>query len=283
MKKILLAASLAALLPFLFSCTKNNQDDNHFEEPRFIQYAGQLVINNVNAAPSIQSKAVAVPADVTVSIVESVEFTESGVYVVGINTGGQVSYKTGTYTVTGNAYTLNGFGSVDFVQISGTSAEAIVKYEGRTEQVTGTYRQNPRTEAIYRGWNIDKTRVTVYGFHTPASADFSGCNFQEIAKFLRDNGHDPGEVPAGNLSSVSITGSGSIIFSYTDGTADVGDCTVSGSSVNFTWRNTTRVFVIKDGKATVEYMDGKCILKIDANLDKSTTSGSVTFVMSPMA
>lgn len=282
MKKILLAASLAALLPLLFSCGKTEGSENNFVEPRFIQYAGQLIMNNVNAAPAARTMSVA-PLDAPASYVESVEFTESGIYVVGINNAGSVTYKTGSYTVSGNVYSLSGFGTVEFVSVSGTSAQVVVKYDGKSEQATATYRQATRPDPIYRGWTIDKTRATVYGFHTPASADFVGCNFQEIAKFLKDNGHDPGDVPAGSLTSVSITASGSIIFSYTDGTADVGDCTVSGSSVNFTWRNTARVFVIENGKATIEYMDGKCILKVDATLKGSTTSGSVTFVMSPMA
>ena len=64
--------------------------------------------------------------------------------------------------------------------------------------------------------------------------------------------------------------------------ADVGDCTISGNNVNFSWLSNSRLFEVENGKATIDYLDGKCILKVDATLKGSTTSGSVTFVMSPM-
>jgi hypothetical protein len=282
MKKIFLAASLAALLPLLFSCGKVKENSNNFEEPRFIQYAGQLVMRG-DIAPAAAPASVPVAAPAAVSVIEYIEFSESGLYVVGIRTDGETSYKAGKFTTTdGSVYACDGFGTVE---LSGSNPVNVTvkRNGGATEVLKADFKKAAGSNVAYRGWTVDKTRVTVYGFSTPASADFTGCNFQEIAKFLRDNGHEPGDVPSGSLQSVSFTGAGSIIFAYSDGTANVGECTVSGASVNFSWRSTTRVFVIEGGKATIDYLDGKCILKIDAKLKNSTTSGSVTFVMSPMA
>ena len=136
----------------------------------------------------------------------------------------------------------------------------------------------------YRGWTVDKTRVTIKGW-TTASADFQGCNFYEIAKFIRDNGHDvPDDIPAGMaLSSISFTGTEKILFAYTDGTGDAGEFRFNGSSFTYRWDDEKMGFTFLTDQATVEYMDGKCILTISASIQDSTTSGSVTFVLSPMA
>ena len=79
MKKILFAA-LAVLLPLFAACNKNNDNDNRFEDPRFIQYAGQLVPRDgvpVQAPARPGSKADAAPE----AALQSIELTESeGVY-----------------------------------------------------------------------------------------------------------------------------------------------------------------------------------------------------------
>ena len=81
---------------------------------------------------------------------------------------------------------------------------------------------------------------------------------------------------------MSITGTDSIIFTYSDNTADVAEYTLNGSNLTFSWRTPSRLLEVENGKATIDYLDGKCILKIEAALKGSTTSGSVTFVLSPM-
>ena len=276
MKKILFA--LVALLPLLVSCGKDSKGDNKFEDPHFIQYAGKLVPNTYVPAVSSLTK-----ANGLIGILKSIEFTESGLYVVGSLIDGKVQFTTGTYTVNGNTYNLNNFGTVEITVTGGSMASVIIHYlSGLTETLLADFHRATGTNVAYRGWTIDKTRVTINGFHTPATADFVGCNFDEMAKFLNDNGHKGSLLPSGSLKSVSITGAGSIIFGYSDSTADIGICKVNGNSVNFSWESGSRLLEVEDGKATIDYMDGKCILTIEAALKGSTTSGVVTFVLSPM-
>ena len=282
MKKILLVATLAALLPLLFSCGKPETDNgNVFKDPGFIQVAGRLVMCDGSPAPSGTAAVSAAPAAASTTYT-FVEFTESGLYVVGRLTGSETSYLTGSYTANGNVYTLAGFGTVE---ISGTASPVTVTITptgGTPEILKADYKKAAGKNIAYRGWTIDKTRATVYGFHVPVTADFNGCNFTEMAKFLNDNGHKGVYLPSGSLKSVSITGAESIIFAYSDNSADVAEYTLNGSSLNFSWRAGSRLLEVENGKATIDYLDGKCILKIEAALKGSTTSGSVTFVLSPM-
>ena len=114
MKKILLAASLAALL---VSCGKVSENENEFKEPRFVQHAGQLIPSYPDAAPT--SRALT-KAGAGTAILTRVELTESGVYVVAEKDGDETAYRTGAYTVSGDTYNLGGFGThleevLDFV------------------------------------------------------------------------------------------------------------------------------------------------------------------------
>lgn len=277
MKKILFA--LVALLPLLVSCDKEDKGNNTFEEPRFIQYAGKLIPNSYVPAASSLTKATGL-----IGILESIEFTESGLYVVGHRVDGDLEFITGNYTVNDGVYDLQNFGTVQLTATRASLTGVIIRYlSGLIETLTAEFRHAAGTNDAYRSWTIDKTRVTINGFHTPASADFKGCNFAEMAKFLDDNGHKGSLLPPGSLKSVSITGTNSIIFAYSDGTADVAEITLSGSNINFSWLSGSRLMEVENGKATIDYLDGKCILRIEAALKGSTTSGVVTFVMSPMA
>ena len=275
MKKILFA--LVALLPLLVSCGKQDRGDNTFSEPRFVQVAGQLIpLNNINALTSLTK------ADAEPEILQSIEFTESGLYVVGLQKGSKIEYTTGTYTVNGSVYSLAGFGTVELSGTTGSRMATIKYLNGTEETIPVIFQTATDSNVAYRDWTIDKTRVTINGFHAPASADFKGCNFDEMKKFLNENGHKGDYLPSGSLTSVSITGANSIIFAYSDKSADVAVYSFSGSNINFSWQSGNRLLEIENGKGSIDYLDGKCILKLDAALKGSTTSGTVTFVLSSM-
>lgn len=275
MKKILFA--LVALLPLLVSCGKQDRGDNTFSEPRFVQVAGQLIpLNNINALTSLTK------ADAEPEILQSIEFTESGLYVVGLQKGSKIEYTTGTYTVNGSVYSLAGFGTVELSGTTGSRMATIKYLNGTEETIPVIFQTATDSNVAYRGWTIDKTRVTINGFHAPVSADFKGCNFDEMKKFLNENGHKGDYLPSGSLTSVSITGANSIIFAYSDKSADVAVYSFSGSNINFSWQSGSRLLEVENGKASIDYLDGKCILKLDAALKGSTTSGTVTFVLSSM-
>ena len=279
MKKILFITTLAALLPLLFSCGKQeNGSENQFEEPRFVQYAGKLVPRS--GTPAAASLAVTTYAVVTPTIAY-LEFTESGLFVIGRTTGDDIEYATGTYTTAdGKVFSLSNNMTVTLSSNAAGLVDVSISPSGESFKADLTKANG--TNVAYRSWTIDKIRATVKGHGTPVTAEFNGCNFSEIRDFLNKNGHKGDYLPSGSLTSISFTGTNSVMFAFSDNTADRGECTINGSNVSFSFMSKSRLFELKDGTATIDYLDGKCILKVDGNLDNSTTSGSVTFVMSPM-
>ncbi len=281
MKKFLSVAAAAALLSVFAACDKNN-DNNRFEDPRFIQYAGQLVPRDGTPATASAraTKSEARPADIP----QSIELTESGLYAIGQLVEGELVYRMGDYTVNGNVYTLNGYGTVEFDNAApGPVTMHLTPTGSMTTDVAADFNKAAGTNQLYRGWTVDKTRVTVQGW-TTASADFVGCNFSEIADFLKKNGHKvPDDIkPGQSLRSISFTGTEKMLFYYSDGSADVSAYRFNGKSFTYRWDNDKMGFTFLTDQATVEYLDGKCILTIRASIQDSTTSGSVTFVLSPM-
>ncbi|MCR5352050.1 MAG: hypothetical protein K6E35_06125, partial [Bacteroidales bacterium] len=249
----------------------------------FVQYAGQLIMH---AAPTTKTdgQATVVQAAAAANELMSIEFTESGVCAIGEMVNGQPTYTSSTYSVEGNVYTIPRFGKVEFDNTQSDEVQVTIMRDG-SEPISGpaTFKRPLDTDKLYRGWTVEKTRVSVKGW-TSAAADFVGCNFFEIVKFLRNNNHKvPDDItPSMGLQSISFTGTGSIIFAYTDGRADVGTYKYNGSSCTYRWNSDKMGFTFLTEDAEISYMDGKCILTISANIQNSTTSGSVTFVLAPM-
>jgi len=284
MKKTLFATLMVALLPLLFACNKNNESEDIIEEPRFVQYAGQLLMHGV-PVNTATPQAVPTKADAAASELLSIELTESGVYVVGELIDDEPVYSSGTYTVEGNVYTLQGYGKIEFDGTQSDNVQVRVTPTGGDAQtVSATFKKAAGTDKLYRGWTVEKTRVSVKGW-TSVAADFVGCNFFEIVKFLSENSYKvPDDITSSmGLQSISFTGTGSIIFAYTDGRADVGTYKYNGSSFTYRWNSDKMGFTFLTEDADIRYMDGRCILTISANIQNSTTSGSVTFVLAPMA
>ena len=282
MRKLTLA--LLALLPLLFSCEKENADT--FESPEFAQYACQLIpkASVPAAAPTKAGTGLASDGNLL-----SIELTESGLYVLAhLFTGeDKPRYTSGRYTVNGSnavtIYTLSGYGTLEFDSTRPGEVSLTIKPAGGIAQtILATLKKATGANKMFRSWKVDRTRVTVKGW-TTASADFDGCNFHEIAEFLRKNHHKaPADVPEGyGLETITFTGTNSVIFSYTDNTLDMSEFSLSGNAVSYRWNNDKMGFTFLTQEAKVDYLDGKCLLKVDADIQNSTTSGSVTFVLSP--
>lgn len=255
MKRLLLAVSFAALL---VSCGKPISSENTLENPRFVQYAGQLVPQG--------------------GTLQYAELTESGLYVAGMpgsTKGGPVGqllkYFTGSYTVSGDEYNLSGFGTLKFSNASAGNVDLTYTIGGTTETVKATLTKATTAGDIFRSWTVDKTRVSVTT-GVMASAEFPGCNFREIADFFRTNGYTiEDEIPTGHsLSSVSVTAAGSLLFVYSDGGIDLGMCVVSGSTLKYSWNEQKMGYSFETGNATFEFEGNKCILSLQAKLDGAT-------------
>ncbi|NLZ19850.1 MAG: hypothetical protein GXY24_06265 [Bacteroidales bacterium] len=276
MKKTIFAA-LAALLPLFISCGNQNNTEEGFEEPRFVQSAGQLI-----------------PASGTL---QSVDLSESGIFVVGETTGGGggqtlkartkagdgsgTKYTSGEYEVNGNVYTLKGWGTLEFSNTASGDVELTYTPSGKSAvTVNARFTKSTAGSDIYRSWRVDKTRVTLVQGATTYAAEFSGCDFNEVADFFEDNGHAlSDDIPSGRrISTLSITGAGALFFVYNDGAVDVGSCTVSGNVLNYVWADSSMGYSFETGRVSFSFQDGKCIFVIEAKLDGNTTA-SVKLVL----
>ena len=272
MKKIFIG--LAALLPLLFSCGKPQNTEDMLAEPHFVQYAGQLIPRSeVHAG----AEAASTKAGLSPVIVDFLELTESGLYAIGLNEGGRCSYHPGSYTVSGTTYNLSGFGSVSFSGESDMVELTIAPDGGEAYTVKALLIRGSGTDPVCRGWTVDRTRVKVGN----GAADFSGFDLGEIGRFLRSSGYDiPNTFPSGRVTSVSLTNAGSIIFAYSDGSADVASCNKSGSTISYNWMERGMGFSVDDGSARLEKVDGKYVLTLSAVIGEG--SGSIALVLSPM-
>lgn len=280
MKKMIFAAALAALLPLLISCSEKDNTKDGLKEPRFVQSAGRLI-----------------PGDGTVA---GIDLGESGTYVVGETPpGGDSSpsawhpgtktaawvdpvYTTGTYDVNGRRYNLNGWGWVEFD--NSASGNVVLKYKANGKEevtVNANFVKSTANSDLYRTWRVDKTRVSLVQGQTTYSADFSGCDFNEIAKFFENNGYAVADdITSGSrVNTVMITGSGSIAIAYTSGKVDSGSCIVSGNSLSYSWAGKDMGYSFETGRATFEFLDGKCILSFQVKLD-GNSQAAFTMVLS---
>ncbi len=274
MKKISLA--LVVLLPLLFACQPVN-DDTDFKDPAFLQYCGRLTTKSVLPGTKASTSA-------PVGTITSIELTESGFYAMGtvVDEAGTVTYRTGRYGVEGNVYTLYGVGTLHFNNsASGSVSLIFTPMYGEPQQLPADFLRPKSTNKAFRTWNVEKTRITVKGF-TVVSADFNGCNLAEIAEFLRNNGNKaPEDVPNLSVCNISLTGTDTMIVGYNDNSALLNEFSLNGNVLTYTWEERPMGFTFITEEAVITYQDGKCLLSIDGWIENSTTSGSVTFVLSP--
>ena len=268
----------ASLLPMLFACDPTSGNNPHFGDPAFLKEAGRLMPQSMMPG----TKAGETPE---VGSIASIELTESGLYALGLVTDerGTVAYTMGSFYMIGSAYHLSGLGTLSFDNSHAGRVEmTYTPLGGAQQQVSAEFIKAKSSNTVYRSWKVERTRVTVKGW-TVVSADFKGCNLPEIAEFLRNNGNKaPEEVPNLSINTISFTGTETMILAYDDDSADLNEFSLNGNVLTYTWDERPSGFTFLTDKAIIEYMDGKCLLTIDGAIDNSTTSGSVTFVLSPL-
>lgn len=280
MKKLYAILPLLALLPLLFSCGETELGETVFDDPLYMDHACRLTPSEGG------TKAPAVLQEATLAgNIASIELTESGLYVIGRLTSGtdNTAYSYGHYTVSDDLYTLQGFGTLRFENTRSDAVGLTITPQNSTPQtVEATLTKAASNNPAYRTWHVEKTRLTVKGW-TTASVDFSGCNFKEIADFLKRNGNKiPNDVPNRSISSITLTGTESMILIYNDGTVDMNEFSLAGNTLSYNWNDGSLGFTFQSERAEIEYMDGRCILTMEVRILNSTTSGSISFVLTPM-
>ena len=283
MKKILYPVLiLAAALPLLFACEPVPDTDPDFPDPKFVSYAGHLSLESTK--PAAKASGTVLTKAANPRNIVSVELTESGMYVIGFlddNTS-ELTYKTGTYTMSGNDYLLSGYGTLSFDNSKSGPVSLTFRPDGASALVIPAVFEKPTgTNKAYRTWDVEKTRVTAKGWVT-VSADFIGCNLAEIATFLRNNSHKaPTDVPNRSIKTITLTGTDRMILGYSDGYADLTEFSLSGNVLTYKFNDGMKSFTFETDQAIIEYENSKCLLTINGRIRNSTTSGSVAFVLTP--
>ena len=172
MKKIVLFCVAAAALVLSASCNKGGSSSSVvLPAAKYTADAKKLLLDE-----SSQSN----PG------IKSIEFTESGRYIVCrrvIKAVEEVEFLHGTYTVSNNEYILNGLGTVTVagnqVTIQMGDDNIVVTYTEAEK-----YPENEFYTTIARAWKVDKTDISVTINGSNVGVVKNGCDIPAILKEL---------------------------------------------------------------------------------------------------
>jgi len=234
----------------------------------------------------------------TLGIVKTIILSEGGTYTI-IATQTPIDDKgttlpplsAGKYTAKEQgSYTLHGFGTMTVIQNTKATTDQEVtiilyptQYTTKEYSMTVTKTTATTTDALYRLWHIEKTRIGISG-SVNLAADFDGCDINEIDTFLSTNGIQHNlDIPKDcKVSGVDISALGSIAILYANGEASNASWEqTSTDSYRISWETNDNGLLYSIDNATVSYLDGSCILTMNANIstNKGTLSVTITWVM----
>lgn len=224
----------------------------------------------------------------------SIEFTEDSRYILGLSPviDGSVSATpdtkalklgnvvNGKFTVSGGTYITHGEYEAQM-----ELRDQVAKITGA---VTGEFKgKKKRSESVTveevnanRTWVIDNTYIKITG-GLNVEAAFKGCDFQEIAQFLKDNGAkiDPSKLAGYKVSELELTGSGTMNIVYSDKLSFYGSYTISGENFSYSLmiiNNNDIMGAVASGKLTFP-ADKKAELVINTSI--SGYNGTIQFSM----
>ena len=292
MKKIILFLAAIITLMLLDSCNKTTQPAATVIIPaaEYTDQAKKLVIMESDQNPGIKS----------------VEFTESGRYIVcqqvfPDETGPlavkadnvQVQYIHGTYTVNNNIYTLDGYGTITITgnQINIQTAEdtIVVNYTEAEK-----YPANDFYTTIARAWKVDKTDVSVrFDDGKAVGVVKDGCDIPSLLKELEEKAnvnlrHE--EFEGYVVSEINVTLSKTIAVVFTGRTPIAGPITLSeDGALSYTLDGSSGVAIFSgkaDGQVNLSPGLGSNQIMLTLNTEVTSKSGKtytgkVSLVLSP--
>ena len=258
MKKSLLIFALAALMmPAFVSCSKDNKDKDikdatpTFEAPKFQNEAMKLTLVQT---PPVTPEPGEQPAPT--SDIKSIEFTEGGIYIVArynrptststvtkADDDEDLIYITGTYTMNGKTYVMEGFGTVTVEGEGETVSVTITEIDNETGEETtydveGNAEVPEETNDVYRTWIVDELYIKVTGGDLDkagVSKTFKGCNMREIADYLKKNkvSFDDSDLDKYNITNITISGMGTFLIQFSDADPFVGVSDVNSGKFEY--------------------------------------------------
>lgn len=281
MKKFLLFAATAAAVLLAASCNKGGQDSKATVLPaaKNVQEAKKLLLT---------------PSD-KLGIV-SIEFTEGGRYIVRnqvTHAGDDAEYIRGTYTVSGQVYTLSGFGKVTI-----TNNQVTIERQGGETTTVGytqaeTYPQNDFYLTVARAWKVDKTDLSVNIDGKSVGVVKSGCDVPAIVAELKQKASlniNEATVAGFVVKEINFTLAKTIEVAFTEKESFVGQINLSPSGdFSYKLEGSTGNSIINgsaSGKLDNTIENGKLYFTINGNVETDggkTYTARVIFILSPAA
>ncbi len=264
MKTKTLPLLLTAVLA-LTACASKKEMPVSFEQPAFQASAALFTAEQDTDLP-----------------VSAIELTESGLYILypPKASHGEKPFI-GKYTPSGDGFLLQDYGSLKVIDGKAGSIRIILKTATDEYEIPCTMTQGTPDD-LFRTWTIEKTRIVLSTGSSVTGMDFQGCNLAQVNKFLKDNGVTLNVLLTRTVQDVTLTAAGTFLVRYTDGSADKARWdSFKGNTLTYSWTDGSQGFSIDDGKATVEYADGRCIFSVSTKLSGTgdIKSANVIFVL----
>ena len=280
MKRLVTLLCLAALLLPVASCNKNNEQKvkTPVTPPAYSQYAKKY------AVPDNAERIV------------GLEFTEAGRYLitrkleVKATPDEEYEYLSGSYTVNGNTYDLQGYGTV---VIDGN--QITITPNGKSPVVVTVTPVNPMEStdfivSICSTWKVDKVDMNISGGDIKqgaAGVTVNGCNISQIVNQLNNNygiNADAEVVKGMEVKCISITKAQTLIIEFTDSQFQpfVADFQLNGSTFEYEIQGQELGNDIfnSQAKGKVEpKSDGSLWLEISANVDSENKEYKCTVTL----
>lgn len=300
MKRILFFCAAVAALVLSASCNKGGSGSGTASGSEVVIPAAKY---------SAEAKKLILPeSDSSNPGIKSIEFTESGRYIIcrqvftgplgplAVKAETPLQYIHGTYTVKDNVYNLNGFGTVTVVpgQIN------INTIEGDNINITYTegdkYPSNQFFTTLARAWKVDKTDISVkFDGSSAVGVVKTGCDIPAILKELEQKANvdlKDEELTGYIVKEINFTLSKTMEVVFTGRDPIAGPISISeNGDVAYELSGSSGVEVLS-GKANGKFNlnpglgSNQIMLSLDTEVTTKsgkTYKGTVSFILSPAA
>ncbi|MBO4536786.1 MAG: hypothetical protein J5702_06225 [Bacteroidales bacterium] len=221
--------------------------------------------------------------------IRTIEFTEDSRYILGLTPVTISATKairvesivSGIFTVNGGKYITKGEYEAQ-IELGDKMATITGASNGdfkgnRKKSVSSTVEQ----VNAHRTWVVDNTYIKITG-GLNVEAAFKGCDFQEIAQFLKDANVkiDPSKLAGYKISEMQLTGSDTMNIVYSPTLSFYGSYTLSGENFSYSLmviHNNDIMGAVASGKLTFP-ADKRAELIINTSI--SGYNGTIQFSLS---
>lgn len=220
------------------------------------------------------------------------ELSSDGRYVAEVRVATKadesIEIRSSTYSVSGTDILLKDLGTVSIVTLSGKATCTFTSESGKASTGEGSV-QSPSGSSsgaaeLFKAWPITKTRISV-SEGIKINADLVGCDLGELAKLLEGLGVKVGDSLNGvKIENVEFTW-GSMLLHCSNGHNYSAYCNYDGyadtRTFGFSLSDFLSGFSGGDGKATVKFSSGVCMLTLEMQFARGEKNykGSITFVL----